>query len=400
MEKYISEIARILQISTVQVKAVVSLITEGATVPFISRYRKERTGGLDEVAVHEIGQWYKKFDELEKRKTTVLETIAEQGKLTDELKRKIENTFDPVELEDIYLPYKPKRRTKATVAKELGLEPLAQLIMKQQSGDVETWAAKFLTGQVDSVEMALQGARDIIAEWISENQQARQKIRNMFNREAFITSKVIKGKEEEGIKFSDYFEFSELLKKCPSHRMLAIRRGEAEGFLKVVVDTDVDCDEVLENQFVKGYTHSSEQIRIAIKDSYKRLIQPSMENEFKKLFKEKADEEAIQVFARNLRQLLLASPLGQKRILAIDPGFRTGCKIVCLNEQGDLLHNEAIYPHPPQNEKVLASKKIQSLVNSYKIDAVAIGNGTASRETESFIKTVRFEKDIQVFMVN
>ncbi|HCC30553.1 MAG TPA: RNA-binding transcriptional accessory protein, partial [Marinilabiliales bacterium] len=304
------------------------------------------------------------------------------------------------ELEDIYLPYKPKRRTKATVAKELGLEPLAQLIMKQQSGDVETWAAKFLTGQVDSVEMALQGARDIIAEWISENQQARQKIRNMFNREAFITSKVIKGKEEEGIKFSDYFEFSELLKKCPSHRMLAIRRGEAEGFLKVVVDTDVDCDEVLENQFVKGYTHSSEQIRIAIKDSYKRLIQPSMENEFKKLFKEKADEEAIQVFARNLRQLLLASPLGQKRILAIDPGFRTGCKIVCLNEQGDLLHNEAIYPHPPQNEKVLASKKIQSLVNSYKIDAVAIGNGTASRETESFIKTVRFEKDIQVFMVN
>lgn len=400
MEKYISEIARLLQVSKNQVDAVVSLLSDGATVPFISRYRKERTGGLDEVQVHEIGQWYKKFDELEKRKNTVLETIAEQGKLTDELKRRIENTFDPVELEDLYLPYKPKRRTKATVAKELGLEPLAQQLMKQISGDVEEWALKFITEKVESVAAALQGARDIIAEWISENQTARQKIRNQFNRDAFIVSKVVKGKEEEGTKFFDYFEFSEPLKKCPSHRMLAIRRGEEEGILRVEIDTDSDCEELLENQFVKGYTHSAEQIRFAIKDCYKRLIQPSMENEFKKLFKEKADEEAIQVFARNLRQLLLASPLGQKRILAIDPGFRTGCKIVCLNELGDLLHNETIYPHPPQNEKSQSSKKINSLINSYKVDAIAIGNGTASRETEAFIKNTRFEKEVQVFMVN
>jgi uncharacterized protein len=401
MNKYIHKISQLLSVDYSQVNAVVMLFAEGATVPFISRYRKERTGGLDEVVVHEIELLNKKFDELEKRKNTVLETIKDQGLLTDELAHKINNTFDSVELEDIYLPFKPKRRTKATVAKEQGLEPLAKQIMKQISADVEQMAVPFVKGDVVSVEHALQGARDIIAEWVSENQQARQRCRRVFSNDALIISKVMKAKETDGIKYTDYFEFSELLKKCPSHRMLAIRRGEAEGFLKVTVEPDSEtCVALLEEQFVRGYTHSSEQIRMAIQDSYKRLIQPSLENEFKKLFKEKADAEAIEVFGRNLRQLLLASPLGQKRILALDPGFRTGCKLVCMNESGDLLHNEAIYPHPPQNEKGLATKKILSLVNSYKIEAIAIGNGTASRETESFIRNIKFDTDIQVFMVN
>jgi len=401
MNKYFQEIARQLQIEYNQVDAVVTLFGEGATVPFISRYRKERTGGLDEVFIRDIELLNKKFDELEKRKATVLETIEEQGNLSDELKSKISRTFDPVELEDIYLPYKPKRRTKATVAKELGLEPLAKIIMRQESGDVEQWALKYINNDVADADQALQGARDIIAEWVNENQGARNKARRLFSREAFIYATVIKGKEEDGDKYSDYFEYSESLKKCPSHRMLAIRRGEAEGILKVTISPESEeATEILEDHFVKGYTHSAEQIRLAIKDSYKRLIQPSLENEFKKLFKEKADAEAIEVFARNLRQLLLASPLGQKRILALDPGFRTGCKVVCINESGDLLHNEAIYPHPPQNDKKMAAKKIMGLVKSYKIDAIAIGNGTASRETESFIKNIKFDVDLQVFMVN
>lgn len=401
MDKYIEQIAKILNINFKQARAVVDLFAEGATVPFISRYRKERTGGLDEVVIREIELLNKKFTELEKRKTLVLETINEQGLLTEELKHKIERTFDPVELEDIYLPYKPKRRTKATAAKELGLEPLAKQLMRQESGEVERWAEKFVKGDVEDTDHALQGARDIIAEWASENQVARNRTRKLFGREAFIYAKVVKGKEEEGDKYADYFDYSEPLKKCPSHRMLAIRRGEGEGFLKVIVAPEQEeAEEILEEYFCKGYTHSAEQIRIALKDSYKRLIQPSLENEFKKLFKEKADQEAIEVFARNLRQLLLASPLGQKRILALDPGFRTGCKLVCLNEMGDLLHNETIYPHPPQNEKKQSSKKILALVNSYKIDAIAIGNGTASRETESFIRYIKFDRDMQVFMVN
>ncbi|MGD9992419.1 MAG: Tex family protein [Salinivirgaceae bacterium] len=401
MDKYIEHIAGQLAITYHQANAVIGLLNEGATVPFISRYRKERTGGLDEVFIREIELQNKKFEELEKRKVTVLETISEQGLLTDELARKITATFDPVELEDLYLPYKPKRRTKATVAKELGLEPLAKQLIKQVSGAVEDLALAYVKGEVHTPEEALQGARDIIAEWVSENQQARQKCRRVFERDALIVSKVIKGKETEGIKYTDYFEFSELLKKCPSHRMLAMRRGESEGFLKISVEPEAEsCLTLLEEQFVRGYTHSSEQVRLAVSDSYKRLIQPSLENEFKKRYKEKADEEAIQVFALNLRQLLLASPLGQKRILALDPGFRTGCKLVCLNEYGDLLHNETIYPHPPQNEKGTATKKILSLVNSYKIEAIAIGNGTASRETEAFIRHIRFDNDLQVFMVN
>jgi uncharacterized protein len=401
MDKYIEHIAGQLAITYHQANAVIGLLNEGATVPFISRYRKERTGGLDEVFIREIELQNKKFEELEKRKATVLETISEQGQLTDELARKITATFDPVELEDLYLPYKPKRRTKATVARELGLEPLAKQLIKQVSGAIEDIALAYVKDEVSSVEEALQGARDIIAEWVSENQQARQKCRRVFERDALIVSKVIKGKETEGIKYTDYFEFSELLKKCPSHRMLAMRRGESEGFLKISVEPEAEsCLTLLEEQFVRGYTHSSEQVRLAVNDSYKRLIQPSLENEFKKRFKEKADEEAIQVFALNLRQLLLASPLGQKRILALDPGFRTGCKLVCLNEYGDLLHNETIYPYPPQNEKGMATKKILSLVNSYKIEAIAIGNGTASRETEAFIRHIRFDNDLQVFMVN
>ncbi len=401
MNKYLEQIAKNLNIKYSQVNAVVTLFAEGATVPFISRYRKERTGGLDEVAIHEIELLNKKFIELEKRKTTVLETIEEQGKLTDELRDKIERTFDPLELEDIYLPYKPKRRTKATIAKEQGLEPLAKQVMRQQSGDVEQWALKYINSDVDSVEKALQGTRDIIAEWVSENSVARNKTRRLFTHEAIIYAKVVKGKEVEGDKYSDYFDYSETLKKCPSHRMLAIRRGETEGFLKVTVSPNAENTfEIFENHFVHGYTHSAEQIRMAINDSYKRLVQPSMENEFKKLFKEKADAEAIEVFARNLRQLLLASPLGQKRILAIDPGFKSGCKIICLNESGDLLHNETIYPHPPQNEKNQSSKKIPALVKSYKIDAIAIGNGTAGRETESFIRKIKFDVDVLVFIVN
>lgn len=401
MEKYFGIIAKTLNIQASQVKAVINLFADGATVPFISRYRKERTGNLDEVAVHDIEVLNKKFTELEKRKQTVLETISEQQKLTPELEKKINDTIDLIELEDIYLPYKPKRRTKATVAKELGLEPLATKIYKQDKTDIEQLALPFINDKVENINDALQGARDIIAEWVSEDTTARQRVRNLFNNEAIIYSKVIKGKEDEGLKFTDYYDFSEPLKKCPSHRMLAMRRGEDEGFLRITVEPEAErATYLLEKQFVIGVTPASQQVKIAVADSYKRLVQPSIENEFKKLFKDKADTEAILVFARNLKQLLLTSPLGQKRVLAIDPGFRTGCKIVCLNELGDLLHNETIYPHAPQNEYGPASKKILSLVKSYKIDAVAIGNGTASRETEAFISSIKFDVDIAVYMVN
>lgn len=401
MEKYFGIIAKTLNIQASQVKAVINLFADGATVPFISRYRKERTGNLDEVAVHNIEVLNKKFTELEKRKQTVLETISEQQKLTPELEKKINDTIDLIELEDIYLPYKPKRRTKATVAKELGLEPLATKIYKQDKTDIEQLALPFINDKVENINDALQGARDIIAEWVSEDTTARQRVRNLFNNEAIIYSKVIKGKEDEGVKFTDYYDFSEPLKKCPSHRMLAMRRGEDEGFLRITVEPEAErATYLLEKQFVIGVTPTSQQVKIAVADSYKRLVQPSIENEFKKLFKDKADTEAILVFARNLKQLLLTSPLGQKRVLAIDPGFRTGCKIVCLNELGDLLHNETIYPHAPQNEYGPASKKILSLVKSYKIDAVAIGNGTASRETEAFISSIKFDVDIAVYMVN
>jgi protein Tex len=401
MNKIIEIISLNLGIKENQVLNTVSLLNEGATVPFISRYRKERTGSLDEVQVLNIKEQHEKYTELEKRKDTVLKTIEEQEKLTPELKNRIENCFDAVELEDIYLPFKPKKRTKATIAREKGLEPLAKIMMKQLERSIETRAASFLNDQVETVEDALSGARDIIAEWISENEKARNMVRRGFENSAEIISKVIKGKETEAEKYRDYFDWKEPLKKCPSHRLLAMRRGENEGFLRVSIIPDTDkILEHLNRFFVTGLNSCADHVEIAVKDSLKRLIQPSIETEFAALSKEKADEEAIRVFAENLKQLLLAPPLGQKRTLAIDPGYRTGCKVVCLDEQGNLLHNETIYPHKPQEDFKMAAKKLTSMVEMYKIEAVAIGDGTASRETEAFIKRLRFDRELRVYMVN
>ncbi|MCY1720225.1 Tex family protein [Prolixibacteraceae bacterium Z1-6] len=399
--KTIEIIAQNLGIKTIQVSNTIQLLNEGATIPFISRYRKERTGSLDEMQIQQVKEQNDKFIELEKRKETILKTIGEQDKLTPELKSRIENCFDAVELEDIYLPYKPKRRTKATIAREKGLEPLAKIIMKQMERDPEFRANSFLNDEVVSVEEALAGARDIIAEWISENERARNIVRRGFELGAVISSKLVKGKEEEAAKFRDYFDWNEPLKKCPSHRLLAMRRGENEGFLRISISPDEE--RVLENLdrfFVKGNNQSSEQVFLAVKDSFKRLIQPSIETEFSNLSKEKADDEAIKVFAENLKQLLLAPPLGQKRTLAIDPGYRSGCKIVCLDEQGNLLHNENIYPHKPQEERKMAAKKITSMVEMYQIEAIAIGNGTASRETEYFIKKLHFDRELRIYVVS
>ena len=377
------------------------MLDGGATVPFISRYRKEATGGLDEVAVFDIETQYHKFVELDKRKQTVIETIAEQGKLTEDLKRQIDETLDSTTLEDIYLPYKPKKRTRATVAKEQGLEPLAAWLMRQQSGDPEETAIKYVKGDIDSKEMALAGARDIIAEWVSENAVARQRVRNCFNHKAIVSSHVIKGKESDAVKYEDYYDFSEPLRRCPSHRMLAMRRGEAEGFLRVNIEPEgTDVADMLHRQFLKADNAASRQVKMAIDDSYKRLIQPSIENEFKKLSKEKADKEAIDVFSVNLRQLLLAAPLGQKRIIALDPGFRTGCKLVCLDETGNLLYNQAIYPHPPQNEWAESQETLRQLAKKYRCEAIAIGNGTASRETEALVRSVKFDNPLQIFVVS
>ncbi len=399
--KTIEIIARNIDLTTVQVLNTINLLNEGATVPFISRYRKERTGSLDEVQVLAVKEQNDKFTELEKRKETILKTINEQQQLTPELKSRIENCFDSVELEDIYLPYKPKRRTKATIAREKGLEPLAKIMMKQMEHDPEYRAGMFLNDDVSSADDALAGARDIIAEWINENERARNIVRRGFELNAAITSKVIKGKEEEAAKYRDYFDWSEPLKKCPSHRLLAMRRGENEGFLRVSVCPDEDrVLEHLDRFFVKGNNESSQQVYLAVKDSLKRLIQPSIETEFTNLSKTKADDEAIKVFAENLKQLLLAPPLGQKRTLAIDPGYRTGCKVVCLDEQGNLLHNENIYPHKPQEERKMAAKKITSMVEMYQIEAIAIGNGTASRETEAFIKKLRYNREVRVYVVS
>lgn len=402
MNQKITEIiSQNLGIRENQVLNTISLLVEGATVPFISRYRKERTGSLDEVQVLQIKELNEKFTELEKRKETVLKTIEEQEKLTPELKDRIKNCFDAVELEDIYLPYKPKRRTKATIAREKGLEPLAKMIMKQMERDISFKANSFLNDEVGSVEEALSGARDIIAEWVSENEKARNIVRRSFENSAEISAKVIKGKEEEAAKYRDYFDWNEPLKKCPSHRLLAIRRGENEGFLRVSITPEQQKTmENLERYFVRGNNECSEQVAVAVKDSFKRLIEPSIETEFANLSKEKADEEAIRVFAENLKQLLLAPPLGQKRVLAIDPGYRTGCKVVCLDQQGNLLHNETIYPHKPQEEFKMAAKKLSSMVEMYKIEAIAIGNGTASRETESFIKRLRFDRELRVYVVS
>lgn len=400
-QEHLDLISAELSIKNWQVSNVARLIDEGATIPFISRYRKEQTGSLDEVAVASVKEKLAKFEELEKRKQTVLTTIEEQGKLTPELKQRIEGCFDSTELEDIYLPYKPKRRTKATIAKERGLEPLATLIMRQLDKDIESKAERFLTDDVPTVADALQGARDIIAEWVSESEKARNVVRRHFSRFAIIKSKVVKGKETDGVKYSDYFAWEEEVRRCASHRFLAMRRGQEEGFLKVsIVPPSEPVVEDIEKAFVKGKGEAALQVELAVADSYKRLLEPSIENEFTASLKEKADEEAIRVFAENLRQLLLAAPLGQKTVLAIDPGYRTGCKVVCLDAQGNLIHNETIYPHPPQSEQGKAMSKISALVDTYKIDAIAIGNGTASRETENLIKHTRFNREVRVFVVS
>ncbi|MEE4198290.1 MAG: Tex family protein [Bacteroidales bacterium] len=400
-EKHIQSIALDLGINEWQVENTIRLFDDGATIPFISRYRKEVTGSLDEVQITAIKDILTRLKEIDQRRETILKTIDEQGKLTDELKERIEKADSLTELEDLYLPYKPKKKTRASVARQRGLEPLAKIIMKQQELKLEARAEQFLSNEVPGIDDALQGARDIIAEWINENEKARNTIRRLFQHKAFIRSRSVKGKELEGIKYQDYFEWEEPLKRCPSHRLLAMRRGENEGFLKVSISPEEEeALEILEKHFVKGNDDVSEQVRMAVKDSYKRLLEPSIETEFKNLSKEKADEAAINVFADNLRQLLLAPPLGQKNVLAIDPGYRTGCKVVCLDAQGNLLHNETIYPHHPQNEKGMAMKKIDSMVETFKIDAIAIGNGTASRETEALIKKIRFSKDIRVFVVS
>ena len=395
-------ISQKLQISEHQIGNVIKLLDEGATIPFISRYRKEATGSLDEVQISNIAEENTKLNELVKRKETILSTIEEQGKLTDELRTQIENCWNSTELEDIYLPYKPKRRTRAQIAIERGLEPLAKIIMTQREGeDIDARAEKFLNENVETVEDAISGAQDIIAEWVNESPVARNSIRTIFSREAIITSKVVKGKEEEGSKYLDYFQMEEPLRKVASHRLLAMRRGEAEGFLKIDISAEEDvCLDRLDRIFVKNDSEAADLVYDAMKDGYKRLLKPSIETEFAAESKEKADKEAIRIFAENLRQLLLASPLGQKRVLAIDPGFRTGCKIAILDAQGNLLHNETIYPHPPVGKSVEAMKKIDTLTEQYKIDAVAIGNGTAGRETEDLVRKIRFHNDIQVFVVS
>jgi uncharacterized protein len=399
--KNIQIIAKKLQLHEWQVENTIRLMDAGATIPFISRYRKEMTGSLDEVAISNIRNEFGRLSEMDSRRETVIRTIEEQGKMTPELLQKIEEASTMAEIEDIYLPFRPKRRTRATIAREKGLEPLAALIFEQTGMDLRLKSEEFVNEQVPSVEDAVAGASDIIAEWISEDEKARKSMRLLYEREAVIFSKVIKGKEAEGIKFSDYYEWSELLRKCPSHRLLAMLRGEEEGFLRLSLEPEEgNAHDLLESIFIKSENESSEVVAAALKDSWKRLLSPSMESEFRNISKKKADEEAIRVFADNLRQLLLAPPLGEKNVLAIDPGFRTGCKIVCLDRQGNLLHNETIYPHPPQNETAMSVKKILSLVSAYKTEAIAIGNGTASRETEEFIKWVKFDRDIQVFVVS
>ena len=399
--KYTENISAALNLRAASVENTLQLLDSGATIPFISRYRKEKTGSLDEVQIAAISDLNDKFRELDERRETVLASIHEQDKLTPELEAKILAAVTLSELEDLYLPYRPKKKTRGSVARERGLEPLAQLIFEQLELDPEGRAESFITGDVPTVEEALAGARDIIAEWLNENQQARARMRNLFAREAVISSRIIKGKEEEGTKYLDYFDYSGPLKKIPSHRLLAIRRGEEEGFLRVsIAPEEENALALLSGLFVKGKGAASAEVKKAVTGSWKRLLASSMETEFRNLSKEKADEEAIRVFADNLRQLLLAPPLGQKRVMGIDPGFRTGCKIVCLDAQGNLLHNETVYPHPPQSERTMAAKKISSLAETYKTEAIAIGNGTASRETEAFIRSVRFSSDVRVFVVN
>lgn len=398
---HIALIASELTIRPEQVENTLLLLEEGATVPFISRYRKEVTGSLDEVQIGDIQQQYQKLLELEKRKEAIVRSVEEQGKLTPELEAQFRAAQSLPILEDLYLPYKPKRKTRATIARERGLEPLAHRILKQDGFDPEKEARKYLSDTVADEKSALQGARDILAEMISEDAKARQLVRRLFQAEAVISSRVVKGKEPEAVKYDDYYQFSEPLKRCPSHRLMAMRRGADEGLLHLnIAPPEEKVLASLLKRFVTSFTPAGKQVDLAVRDSYKRLLEPSIESEFMAEAKTRADEEAIRVFAGNLRQLLLASPLGPKQVMAIDPGFRSGCKLVCLDKQGNLLHNETIYPHPPQNEEAASMRKVASLTEMYNIEAIAIGNGTAGRETETFMQRIRFNRNVQIFVVS
>ena len=402
-KKYILQIANELGVRDFQVTNTITLLKEGATVPFIARYRKEMTGSLDEVQIGAIRERYEKIVELEKRRETIIASVKEQEKLTPELEKQFMEASTMSELEDLYLPYRPKRRTRASIAREKGLEPLAKIIMSQNETDPIRKAKDFINIEKDvkSEDDAIAGARDIIAEWVNENQQSRQRIRNQFERTGEILSRPVRGKELEGIKYEAYYDWAESLMKAPSHRLLAMFRGENEGFLKVSIEPNEEqAREALTRIFVKSSNKSSQLVEEAVKDAYKRLLQPSIETEFRQMAKEKADKEAIRVFAENLRQLLMLPPLGQKTVLAIDPGFRSGCKVVILDRQGRLLHNETIYPHPPQSEVKLAVGKIQNLVKAYKVEAIAIGNGTAGRETENLVRRIPFDTELIALMVN
>ncbi len=398
-----SYIRQTLNITEKSIRATLELLSEDCTIPFISRYRKDKTGNLDEIQIEQISKLNKQFEDIVKRKESILKSVEEQNSLTPELRQKINESFDIQELEDLYLPFRKRRKTKADAAKEKGLEPLAKIIMSQKAQDIRFVASKYLNDQVSGEEEALQGARDIVAEWINENMYVRKNLRRLFQRKAVVTSKVVKAKkDEEGAqKYAQYFEWEESLSRTPSHRLLAMLRAEAEGFVKTGISiSKEEAIDLIENAVIRSDNESAEQISLAIKDSYKRLLEPAISNETLQEAKEKADKKAIEIFSENLSQLLLAPPLGEKRILAIDPGYKSGCKIVCLDEKGDLLHNETIYPHAPQNESGMAMKKIRSMVNAYHIEAISIGNGTASRETEFFIKKIAFDKPLQVFVVS
>ncbi|MDR3193882.1 MAG: helix-hairpin-helix domain-containing protein, partial [Tannerella sp.] len=400
-EKFIRIICEKLNVREEQVRNTLKLLLDGATVPFISRYRKEVTDSLNEVQIASIQERYEKLLELDKRREAILRSIEEQGKLTGALKEQIEDAENMTKLEDLYLPYKPKRRTRAYIARNRGLAPLAAWLMEQAAGYPVMMAQQFVDNGVLTSAEALQGARDIIAEQVSEDLHAREAIRRWFSYDAVIRSTVMRHREMEGEKYRDYFDFSEPLRRCPSHRLLAMLRGKDEAFLSIRIEPDESkALEILEHLFVKNDTEAARQVKEAVKDGYKRLLCPSIETEFESAAKEKADNESIRVFADNLRQLLLAAPLGQKSVLAIDPGFRTGCKIVCLDAQGNLLHNETIYPHPPHNEASMAKHKLSSLINAYGIEAVAIGNGTAGRETEGLLQSMVFDRNIEVYIVN
>lgn len=403
IKTYANIIAKKLNLNGRYVENTLQLLEEGCTIPFISRYRKERTGNMDEVQIAAISETNDKLKDIDKRKETVVKTITEQGKMTDELQRRIEDCWDANELEDIYMPFKPKRRTKAQMARELGLEQLSVILMMQRESNPETAAKRFVKEGVKDVAAAIKGAQDIIAETVSEDERSRQQVRSAFRREAIISSKVVKAKAdtEEAAKFSDYFDFSEPLKRCSSHRLLAMRRGENEGILRISISADDEgCIDRVKRFFVRGYGKCSSLVGEAVEDSYKRLLKPAIETEFANLSKEKADEEAINVFTENLRQLLLSAPLGQKRVMGVDPGFRTGCKVVCLDEQGNLLHHEAIFPHPPVNKPQQAAQQVEKMVERFNIEAIAIGNGTASRETTAFIKSLHFNHDVKQFVVS